>query len=1335
MTAALAVSALSSCTDDLGISKSQDVQKGDLIGYLVAPEDQAAETRLAYAPQLANPYVWADDDVVRVYTVDKLIYNEYTLNGGMGTKEGSFILDGNDNISDATSTKYAVSEPKGSNTIYGISSTGDGKAMLTATIKQNYEWSDVVKMDDGSEMTGYKIPTPFWGEVTKFTATAEGQKISAKFNSLTGFLKLDLRRVPYGTQAIVVTSHEDYQIGDGASPINYTEINGGKNEPLAGTMNAVLEDATSKLAADTRLASHDTIRVDFDKILQVAGEDMILYIPVVAQRYARLDVLAVTTDNRAPYKWDDAEILATYNDEVFYPGYTRAIYQDAQYEIPLGITNPLEISQIIASRFDGTHDVRVKIMDQVDAGTMYIVNNGAANGLNRTNVEITFAQEPNGDLEIVECPAAIVKTTPANLVTFLPSDPSIATLMTKSMDKQRTVKLNFDQGNTNNLDIILPSSDVVLSSSGVKPTPADVVTYPFTGIINVIASRTNDISGYDTENNDDNPLSDTYNMKKAGLIVKGSGQFTEINVLEPSEKTAVYVYDDDTEILNLNIMPSQPGNVRLTDALVGNLTFMAANISGTPSIWTSGAAALKKLAGDQNKIKVHAYWTSKAISDYAVLYGYEGAEVEDDEVAAGAIYTAAQLQAAGLDVSLSYAGSIYTSGAGVTDYTISKKVAYIWLGGELFPWIGPQIGIMNPDITLTKLDGTSFQASSRTLVDPDFTLADPYDTQEIAEPVKINGNWVELRNMELTIIDPYFRDPHRCCTSCGEYAVKVERDLGLVRCINTTASADVFNFRLNDVELVCADPKINIPNVGSLVGRISADGNVNMKDNRVTNIQIAISGGNAGGHVGNILSEGGNVLLYDVLSGLYSYSLSNTRAIADGVHYDASAWRNMRSYAETDVKTNFVATIGANAGGLVGQILAPSGRVRITNAIVGMFAVISDSYNLTGGNNAGGFVGNLAYGAGAFGTALTDVSGHEARFNKVEDASNATTLRGISTIDNIMAFEATRDYIKTNDSSWGDFGNNVGGFAGKAWAAVATGGADFELTDQVGLQMHATGDVNASYVIAENRYAGGLIGYNKQAEATVNDHVAATFISAETNKIYNTNVTIGQLEATNSCTGGLVGQQVMGDLVIGGGGDANNTNNTSKINVNITNLNTAFAGAGLVGQNLDDVDVVAWYRAGDRGADINVNVANWKNTWTNASWTDPKDNNDLVKSGYAGEDKAYLFKTCGSFDFLGGLVSEHFKVWRLGKYNNGVEYISIIKNGATDTRIANDTKKALSFQMNTDATNTKGVATDPYWGDMLGYVGYADQTSFYLINGTDHRQGDQQFNYRSPFWY
>lgn len=1270
MTAALAVGALVSCTDELIDNQKLQVKDGDLIGYLQSPTD-GEETRVAYAPGI-NDYVWADGDAIRVYTLNQLLYNSYELTGGEGTQEGVFTLTGDDNVGSSTDKKYAVTEPAGSNTIYGISAENN-KALLTATVLPRYDWDDVVTLEDGSEIEGYKLPTPFWGE-----ATVNGANINVKFQALTSFIKLDLRRLPIGTQAIVLTSHEDYYTvapkGDPAAVLHQ----GGGNEPLAGTMNAILEDGAA-LSADTRLVSYDTLRIDFDKVEEIAGEDKILYIPIPAQHYAKLDLLAVTTDNRAPYTWTEADVIASWTDEEFKLGKTKGVYLDAEYEI--FETDPLIISQMIARRFDGNHDVRVKLMNPVNEGTLYILNNGQEQGLEYTNVEITFAEKLANNLDIVECPASIFVGGAGNVIQWQPLDPTIATENSVSKEAKQTVKLNFEKGSEDAkvTNIYLPESDVVLTTGN-----------RFRSDINIIASRTNNISGYEEA---------PKNQKKAGIILKGGYTYEDVNVLAGSEKTAVYAYEDETEIVRLRIYPEQPGSIRLTDAWIGTINYQAKNITGNPIIVTTGAAAIKKIVDEQNKVKVHAYWTMKSLTDKAVLRGYEGAEVEDDENPSGVVYTAAQLQAIGLDKSLEAASSAFTSGKGVLDYEVSKKVAFIWLGGQEFPWIGPQIGIMRPDLT------TPVAHSDRQLVDPNFTLADPYDTQELDDEVVIDFNYVELRNMEMTINDPYFDDPHKCCTSCGEFVVKVERDLGLIRNINTKKTADVKNVRLNDVELICSDPKVNIPNVGSIVGRISADGDVTMNDNRVTNLQIGISGGNAGGHVGNILSEGGNVTITNALAGQYDFAIGGTTE---------NPGLGFGNYAESNVDALFVVTIGENAGGLVGQLLAPAGKVQIKDAVVGLNFVESFGYKNVGGNNAGGLVGNLAYGAGKVATTSTDSpsNANAAQFISVSGEENATVIRGTVNIDFIETYQAQTAAKQTNESLWGSTGNNAGGFVGKAWAAQLSGDPNFDLKDKRPLQMVIDGTVNAQYLTAQNRYAGGLIGYNKQREQSLNDHLSATFISSETDAKHDTKVNIGTLTAAESVAGGLIGQQVMGDLVIGGGSTAKNQD-VATVEVKINKLATSFAGGGLVGQNLDDVDINTKYRADEtsnKTGKVIAKVESWENTWEASDFT----------TGRAGETPATLRMFCGSFDNLVGLVSEHFKV----KNNDLIEIKGLIPDA---------TKKALLFQLHTDPTNTKGVSSDPYWGDQLGYVGYADASSFYLLNGTDFRQGDQQFNYRFPY--
>ena len=1271
LVAVLAVGALTSCTDELMESQNRVVKDGDLVGFLQSPTEDV--TRVAYEPA-GNQYVWADGDAIRVYTVDQLNYSSYLLSGGEGTQEGIFTLDGNDNVSSSTSKKYAVTEPEGSNTIYGISAINiDGKAeaQLTATVLPRYDWDDTVEMEDGSEIEAYRLPTPFWGEVTKM----QGNNINVNFKALTGFIKLDLRRLPIGTQAIVLISHEDYYTVAAKGETGAVLHAGGANEPLAGTMNAILT-GDAALGADTRLSASDTLRIDFDKVEQLAGEDKILYIPVAAQHYDKLDLLAVTTDNRAPYTWTEAEVIASWSDEVFSVGKTKGVYLDAEYEIDSN--DPEVIAKEIVRRMDGNHDVRVKLLQEVDGtkGPLYILNNGQEQGLKYTNVEITFTKKQTKDLQIIECPANITTGGIYTSAEFLPLEPTTATLASVSKDKKQTVKLNFELGKTAPLDIACPESDIILSSSVTA-----------TGLTRIVASRTNDISGYEKA---------PYNHKKAAITLKGGASWGTIQVL--SEKSAFFAYEDDTAINTLYMDSQQPGNIRLTDALAGLISFRATDISGTPAIWTSGAAAIKQITGDQNKIKVHAYWTGKSLTDKAVRLGWEGVEVKDDEKDNGVVYTAAQLQAIGLAYGLPSGSVAKPSGTPVLDYTVSKKVGFIWLGGEEFPWIGPQMGKMQNDIS------TPVIHSNRQLIAPNFTTGyDPYDLCEYDKDVTVDFNWVELRNMEMTIDDPYFDDPHKCCTSCGDFVVKVERDLGLIRSINTVKNATVKNVRLNDVELLCSDPKVNIPNVGSIVGRISADGDVTMNDNRVTNLQISIAGGNVGGHVGNILSEKGEaVVITKALAGQYKVTIGSQR--------DPATYYGWGKYNESKVSTIFVETIGENAGGLVGQILAPMAKVQIKDAEVGLNWIVSDGYKNVGGNNAGGLVGNLAYGAGAMGSAkTTPISGNAAQFTEVTGESNATILRGIVNADFIETYQAESASKRTDKSAWGYTGNNAGGFAGKAWAAQADAAPNFSLKDKQGLQMVADGTVNCQVLRAENRYAGGLIGYNKQAEASANDHVAATFISSETDAKHDTKVNIDLLTAEESVAGGLVGQQVMGDLVIGGGAVAKD-NAVATVEVAIGELSTSFAGGGLVGQNLDDVDIDTWYRkdyTSNKTGYIKANVAAWENTWDAANFT----------GGYAGETPAALRMFCGSFDNLAGLVSEHFKVMnhtpvydpKSGALVSGIETKGLIPNA---------TKKALLFEL---------------WGDQIGYVGYADQTSFYLLEGTDYRQGDQEFNYRFPY--
>ena len=100
-------------------------------------------------------------------------------------------------------------------------------------------------------------------------------------------------------------------------------------------------------------------------------------------------------------------------------------------------------------------------------------------------------------------------------------------------------------------------------------------------------------------------------------------------------------------------------------------------------------------------------------------------------------------------------------------------------------------------------------------------------------------------------------------------------------------------------------------------------------------------------------------------------------------------------------------------------------------------------------------------------------------------------------------------------------------------------------------------------------------------------------------------------------------------------------------------------------------------------------------------------------------------RLCGSFAHIVGHQNEDFDIWK--------DYVTILPevNNPGEVGIPNDTKKALLFPLHTDATNTVGISTDMYWGDMFGYVGFSNKTGSYLVNGQKH--ADQQYNYRKNY--
>lgn len=1044
MTAALAVTALASCSDELiERNKQLNVKPGDLVATLPSA-NAGANTRVAVIS--GGQFVWSDDDQIQVYKLDNLNYSKYELTSGGGEETGVFTKKSGETLSG--DDLYAVTQPqpkKGETpTIYGISASESGQAILTATIADSYDWATL----DSNGKTAYKVPTPFWGN-----AQISGDNINVDFNALTGFLKLDLRALPAGTDAIVLTTHEDFDLAvDPSDPTKNISYTGGKNESLSGTLKAELT-AGAALQADDRLHHADTLRVNIDEIINEDGEDYILYIPVVAQHYEKLYVLAVKEDNRLSYTYNDFEILRTFEDFDFeISNVIPALKLSEVIDVnALGATNWADASNIIADNIDGSRTLRVKIKpSSLGAGQLWIAGN-----MEKNNVEIEFTDAPAAGFEgIFENNATLNGIGEFKSFGVSPMTLDKAkNLQDAQMAKKRTVRLKFDGALASNTSIVLPTSNVEIDSEVDQ-----------TKIIKVFASNTTGVSGYDQ---------DVYNKKDAAITIRGGVKadgtpvdYTEIQVATNS-RGDVFITEEDTYVQQLTFEgTSQLGNVRITDALVNNIQYSGVTGTAQVSVFTTGSAALGGIAGDANLTKVYAYWTGKSLTDNALMLGFDKAT----------IYTAAQLQGVGLAAGLQEGGGSFTFSNGsnltaltpVYNYTIADRVSSIWLGGYKYPWLGAQVAqLVGTPVADGYGTNRAIKAKAKVTAPSDpitdyFVAVTP---QQLTKAVKIDGNKKQLRNMKLSIDDPYIVDPHKCCTTCGELAVKVDEDLGLVRCIMTTATATVTNINLNDVLL---ESTTNINNVGAIVGEIGATGAVELSESNVTNERIETLGNNIGGQVGNIFTKA-TVDILGVLVG--------------------------QQVAETGTTDLFVKSTGSNVGGVVGNVDA-------TGAITAEAAVVHiDEISATKGSNVGGLLGD------AYSEDDSEVTSSEVIVPVILATQATNNDKNLIATGNNVGGLIGQYINKKNDLSINDIkvvaktkiaaeNQNAAGLIGYAMPDVQSGttAGSILIADDATAALVPV-NVEAGTIQADNGYVGGLLGYVVTGEgieiATVSKTVAA----------------------------------------------------------------------------------------------------------------------------------------------------------------------------------------------------------------------------------------------------
>lgn len=1210
LTAALAMTALASCSDNLGYEgRVSQVSKDGMTGTLISPEIEGAGTRVGI--QTDRKVVWAEDDAVQVYSLGKFTYNSYVVSGGAGTERADLTVEKKQN--NETSDLYAVAQPKG-NLDARISATKDAKPLIMAKIPSEYDWATV--QDAG---VAYKVPAPYWGKVLD----PSEDNFSCKFRALTAYLMLDLKDLPAGTQSIMVTTHEDFLL-------NGNVMAGGENEPLSGSFDGELyepieteplyvENGPAKLKKSPLLASQDFFRINFEP--SEVDVDKTLFIPVIAQKYRKLYVIAVKEYNKGNYDIADGEILKVWENDEFVVNKVKPLSLDA--EVVYDGTDPAELSNWIAAAADCNHTVRVRVTNDLAAGNLFIDKT-----LSNNNVQITFDVQQTNPLTIVEATGDVVSKVGKDVKWGDPVNPAA---LTNNGDKARTVSVDYAWGATGNINFYLPTSYVDICAEA-----------PVTGQVQILAAKSKDMAkpmspardidvkiDPDKAPTEDNLRITNNKAKDAPIVVHSAAQaittFAQVFVMPQSKSSAIYVYNPETEITELGIGTRNPGALRLTDALVGTIAYEAAiggsviTVSTAANIYTDGSAAIKNLVGGGNNVKLQADWTQRGLTVEAVAAGYDQAQ----------IYTAAQLQGVGLAAGSALAPAVY-------EYKIADKVTDMWLGGETYPWIGASMQQLNRDLSPV--------------------VGDPARVA-LTRNIVIDGNFKGLYNLKLNIDDPYFNDPHSCCTTCSSADVKLSENLGLIRSIITTGKVTVKNFRLNDVEIKTENNKI--PNVGSLTGFVYAGNDILLDDNETSNVRVSNIGGFAGGQFGYVWNTNGNIVLKGSV--------------------------NKKVNSETDVNKRFVKTVGSNAGGFIGKVASNKGYFWSQTNTVDLLEV-----SATNGSNVGGIAGAVEYGA-------TD--------NRIFGTTNVTIREKMFATE--LAKEATNK-TRLNENS----GNNVGGVIG-----FIKNNNNIAATDVNEIYIYGSLTATVKEMTAKNQFVGGLIGSADMVKFDANDDAnnkAILKIATIDGSTIKVNVT--KMTAVNGFAGGLVAKMISGDVKILK--DAANAT-AETVDVEIGALNTAFAGAGVIGENTDAVLIKG---AEDNLDKLTVHVENWSNTWAkdnNGIWEGPK-----FESGHAAMTSVVLKKLCGSFAHIIGHQNEDFDIWKA--------FVTIDKSGeGNKDGISNPTKKALLFPLHTDATNTVGVATDMYWGDEAGFVGFSNKTGSYLVNGQKH--ADQQYNYRKNY--
>jgi hypothetical protein len=1205
---AIAVTALASCSSD-DLNLGQQIPAGQ--GKLVATIGESDATRTAAIDQYTETGEWAgaaavfsNDDQIRVFTLDALKYHNYKLVEGAGSTEGTFTSTSPIALPDAK--KYAATD---SRLVYSISSTEDAEALLTMSIPYSYP-VDLELMGEGV----YKMPAPYWGEVTKEEKVGDNYDLTVKLQPLVSYLRVDLKNLPINTKAIVLTTHGDdgYQLarnlplnGDewiapsadatpasALNPNDWSDVpftTGGASEAISGTFNAVLKDG-AKLDVDpglqstdfnlpgSRLVTSDTLRIDLAEIMSILfvdergnqtnvvyNGDQVFYVPIIAREYENLRVIAVTGDSKFSYCWAGEEI-ANFKGKEFYLGKAYPLSLNT-LDIPAFVT-PSQLSQILWEADGGT-----KANPAVDRWYTSLAN-----------VENLVVIPGVDDIIYIEDERErnSVVLNIKNIIVPEEREPYV-----EELQSRQAVPVNSFDVNQYTLKIEEATRDLVEGWESISLTPIytwkakvlgwGTVSSPYerTLTVNVPSNFAQQLEFNTPSSNVVLGTVDNLNGAAQVKIQASDTKFVAGRNVKANNSVEVQNYKDAaikvrTGFASLEVAKGNTGDVYIYTGgqeetyITDNLT-----VSTQAPISVRISDALVENINWMPSYNQARYLYTDGTAAFKTLNVHPDASGQNpnlNNVEVFGYWTGKALTEFAINNGFDQ-HDIWTTAqlASVGENTTNsyiiykddiKSVSELWLGGSEYPWIGAQVTVNN------------FQ---------------------------FDGKEVSLQNMELDTNDPTFKDPHNCCTSCGpERKITVTENLGLFRSIINEDKATVKNINLNDVMI---DTDARIDHIGSIVGLVWSP-NVHFDYNYIGEVKIKANGYGIGGMIGRTI----NTKLFHAATNRV-YGLST----------------NANGELDNKKRSGWIESKLANVGGLVG--FAQTGLAEINSNIVYLrYDIKSDEANV------GGISGYLVTSTEGGASGLANITGNTVKvldfisadqlshqlylekenvwkqyFSKfayfdqipyefiddVNDALNEQELRGeLEDIwyPQVYALASRYDWVvapTVGTFTWA----NVGGISGMVKAA----GKVLMLRNVVEVTNYITGrgnfvggiagqiDGEEEVWVAGLTYKDGAVDYSASNVQTNN--------GALCDETGAQKVTTKLLESTeNGFVGGLVGYE-----------DAQNATKTVKNIVNIDDILAsggayASGGIGFLQQYNDD-------------AEINLNSVNVKNK-IYAKWVD-----------------------------------------------------------------------------------------------------------------------------------